>query len=173
MQRRDLLADDPTVKLEIKGDKVPPFGFSVELFHFCIICIFLPSSSTLICLIFVHILSIIFAIIIKLLNNDHFQVAGLNVHPVDSISSCAHLLKVGIANRSLLYFSFVFCDHVLVHISVVSRFWALWRFFCVHISCEYCLKKLGFCSLFLSLYNLAAIEVDIVLANDTPPEMKN
>jgi len=44
---RDLLADDPTVKLEIKGDKV----------------------------------------------------AGLNVHPVDSISSCAHLLKVGIANR--------------------------------------------------------------------------
>merc|ERR1712012_702602 len=44
---RDLLADDPTVKMEIKGDKV----------------------------------------------------AGLNVHPVDSISSCAHLLKVGIANR--------------------------------------------------------------------------
>ena len=54
MQRRDLLADDPTVKLEIKGDKVPPFGYSVELFHLCIICIFLPSSSTLICLIFVH-----------------------------------------------------------------------------------------------------------------------
>lgn len=54
MQRRDLLADDPTVKLEIKGDKVPQFGYSVELFHLCIICIFLPSSSTLICLIFVH-----------------------------------------------------------------------------------------------------------------------
>ena len=54
MQRRDLLADDPTVKLEIKGDKVPPFGYSVELFHLCIICIFLPSSSTLDCLMFVH-----------------------------------------------------------------------------------------------------------------------
>ena len=81
------------------------------------ICTFFPSS---------------FAHIIKLLNNDHFQVAGLNVHPVDSISSCAHLLKVGIANRSLLYCSFVFCDHVLVHISVVSRFGLSGDFMCPH-----------------------------------------
>ena len=27
------------------------------------------------------------------------QVVGLNVHPVDSISNCAHLLRVGLANR--------------------------------------------------------------------------
>ena len=88
-------------------------NYSIFLYHLYIfaslkhfdlfdICKFFPSS---------------FAYTIKLLNNDHVQVAGLNVHPVDSISSCAHLLKVGIANRSLFHCSFVFYDHIFVQIS--------------------------------------------------------
>ena len=83
---------------------VIPSNYSI-----CVSFVYFCLPQTLWFVWYLYILSII-----KLTNNDHFQVAGLNVHPVDSISSCAHLLKVGIANRSLFYCSFVVCDHGLV-----------------------------------------------------------
>ena len=173
MQRRDLLADDPTVKLEIKGDKVPPFGYSVELFHLCIICIFfdflkhfslfdicthsfhhllLTSSSysittTLRLLVWMSIPSI------------QFQVAPTYSKlalPIGHYFIAHSWFVIMVLFTFLWCLGFGLCGDFFVSTFRVNIVWKNWD----SVHC------------FLSLFNLAVIEVDIVLANDTPSEIK-
>jgi hypothetical protein len=53
------------------------------------------------------------------------QVVGLNVHPVESIANCAHLLKVGLANRWELLLSLRSPSFTSLH--TLSNIWTLTR----------------------------------------------